>query len=523
MNADASSSAQSRDTSLMLQSTSPSKQFVFFLLGVTLLRLLWHLLFNPIGITGDEAYNWDWGRHLAWGYYSKPPGSAWLHGLVGFLSNDSLFAIKATATLLAGGSTLFFFLTLRHLFQERFAFWVGLVYLLCPGQLMVSSILTADAQLLLYWNLSLFATVSILFPKEEGKPRLADFALLSLAMMLGHLAKQMMLIQFPLLILAVIFIRPALFKNPLLYLAPLVSLISLIPPLYWNSQNDWITIEHTAHHFDKEEFKIGELFERFGALLGLSLVLLTPLAIAAIPRSLKQWFQIKRQLDPKTLFLILYGALPFAVMFVMTLRQDVNPNWPAVYHGGTLALAGIFYAFEDKRLTKAWHITLRITITLSAVVVIIFTFAEFFFKVIGPAKAQRRTYWGYPELSAHIASHNPEQTHAIIVKGHRDGASEFAFNMPGKPEVHVWNEDDSISHQYDFWPGPDVGTPTLLIIERRKEKNLGEPSDRMKESFEHIEFLAEYDLHPSRDFPKFRVYRTSPLQSWPSPIVSSRR
>lgn len=501
-----------------------SQNFFLLLLGVTLLRLLWHLCFNPIGITGDEAYNWDWGRHLSWGYYSKPPGSAWLHGLVGFLSNDSLFAIKATATLLAGGSTLFFFLTIRHLFRERFAFWVALVYLLCPGQLMVSSILTADAQLLLYWNLSLFATVRILFPKKSGEqPRPADFALLLVAMALGHLAKQMMLIQFPLLILAVTFIRPALFKNPLLYLAPLASLVALLPPLYWNSQNDWITVEHTAHHFEKEEFDIGGLFERFGALLGLSAILLTPLAVAAIPRSLRLWWREKRRLDPKTLFLILYGALPFAVMFVMTLRQDVNPNWPAVYHGGTLALAGLFFAFREDKLTRAWRVTLRLTVSLTAVVVIVFSFAEFFFAHT-PLKAQRRTYWGYPELSAQIASHDPEGTHAVIVRGHRDGASEFAFNMPGKPEVHVWNEGDAIGHQYDFWPGPEVGTPTLLVIEQRREKDVAEVTDRMRESFDHFELLGEYELHPSRGgYPRFRVYRTSPLKSWPSPIARSRR
>lgn len=507
----------------MSKSYSLSRKFFLLLLGVTVLRLLWHLLCNPIGITGDEAYNWDWGRHLAWGYYSKPPGSAWLHGLVGFLSDDSLFAIKATSTLLAGGSTLFFFLTLRHLFQERFAFWVSLVYLLCPGQLMVSSILTADAQLLLYWNLSLFATVRLLFPKDEKAPLIGDFALLFLAMALGHLAKQMMLIQFPLLILAATFIRPALFKNPLFYLVPLASLVSLIPPLYWNSQNEWITVEHTAHHFDSEDFEIGGILERFGALLGLSAVLLTPLAVAAIPKSLKLWFREKGQLDRETLFLILYGALPFAVMFVMTLRQDVNPNWPAVYHGGTLALAGVLFAFQNDQLTKAWRITLRLTITLTAITVFIFTFAEFFFKVIGPAKAQRRTYWGYPELSAKIASHDPGRDHAIIVQGHRDGASEFAFNMPGKPKVHVWNESERIYHQYDFWAGPEIGTPALLIIERRRVEEAAEPTERMRQSFENIEFLAEYDLHPSRDYPKFRVYRTSPLKSWPSPIHSSRR
>lgn len=506
----------------LMKQLSPTRQFLVLLAGVTVFRLLWHLFLNPVGIMGDEAYNWDWGRRLAWGYYSKPPGSAWLHALVGFLSKDSLFAIKATATLLAAGSSLFFFLTLRQVFTVRFAFWVGLLYLLCPGQMMVSSILTADAQLLLYWNMALFATSRMLFPKEAQSSHLLNFLLLFVALALGHLAKQMMLIQIPLLLMAVAMIRPSLLKSPLLYLVPIASLVSLVPSLYWNAQNDWVTVEHTAHHFESEEFSILDILERFGVLLLLSALLLTPLAVAAIPRSLRLWIREKGQVAPRTLFFILYGGLPFAVMFAMTLRQDVNPNWPAAYHGGTLALAGIFFAFKGENLTKAWRLSLRIAVGITAVIVVGFPAAELLFKVT-PLKAQRRTYWGYPELSAKIASHNPDRDHAIIVNGHRDGASEFAFNMPGKPEVHVWNEGESIAHQYDFWPGPAVGTPTLLIIEQRREKDVAEVSARMRESFDSIEFVAEYGLHPSRDYPRFKVYRTSPLKSWPSPIAGSRR
>ena len=387
---------------------------------------------------------------------------------------------------------------------------------------MVSSILTADAQLLLYWNLALFAIVRLLFPKESSSSNALNFFLLFLALALGHLAKQMMLIQIPLLLMATAFIRPALLKNPLLYLIPLASLVSLLPPLYWNAQHDWITVEHTAHHFESAKFDLADILERFGVLLLLSAILLTPLAIAAIPRSLLLWMRERRKADPQTVFCILYGTLPFAIMFAMTLRQDVNPNWPAAYHGGTLALAGIFFAFRGEELTKAWRVSLRIAIGLTALVVVGFPAAEFLFKVT-PLKAQRRTYWGYPELSAKIASHNPEGDHAIILKGHRDGASEFAFNMPDKPEIHVWNENETISHQYDFWAGPEVGTPALLVIEQRSKKKTATVSDRMRESFDNIEFLAEYGLHPSRDYPRFKVYRTSPLKSWPSPVASSRR
>src|SRR3954469_18637142 len=37
-------------------------------------------LFNhsPIELSQDEAHYWEWSRHLDYGYYSKPPGIAWV-------------------------------------------------------------------------------------------------------------------------------------------------------------------------------------------------------------------------------------------------------------------------------------------------------------------------------------------------------------------------------------------------------------------------------------------------------------
>src|SRR5678816_3966763 len=37
-------------------------------------------LFNNcrIDMSEDEAHYWEWSRHLDYGYYSKPPGIAWV-------------------------------------------------------------------------------------------------------------------------------------------------------------------------------------------------------------------------------------------------------------------------------------------------------------------------------------------------------------------------------------------------------------------------------------------------------------
>src|ERR1051325_4997905 len=66
-------------------------------------------LFNhcPIDLTGDEAHYWEWSRHLDYGYYSKPPGIAWVIagalrggaalGLTGDGSGEALAPVMRTA------------------------------------------------------------------------------------------------------------------------------------------------------------------------------------------------------------------------------------------------------------------------------------------------------------------------------------------------------------------------------------------------------------------------------------------
>jgi hypothetical protein len=54
----------------------------------------------------DEAQYWDWSRHLAWGYYSKPPLVAALIAASTALFGDAEHGVRALAMLcwvLAGG------------------------------------------------------------------------------------------------------------------------------------------------------------------------------------------------------------------------------------------------------------------------------------------------------------------------------------------------------------------------------------------------------------------------------------
>jgi hypothetical protein len=51
-----------------------------------------------------------------------------------------------------------------------------------------------------------------------------------------------------------------------------------------------------------------------------------------------------RGLGRPALFLAVFSALPLAPFFMLALRQEVNPNWPAVFYIGLFGLLGAWFS-----------------------------------------------------------------------------------------------------------------------------------------------------------------------------------
>ena len=118
------------------------------------LRILYAILF-PFDLSGDEAYYWDWGRSLSWGYFSKPPFIAWLMALAGWMGHNSDTGLRITAAMLGSGSVLMMYLLALRLFGSRAALWTVLLTIASPANVALNLILTIDAPLMFFWPLAL--------------------------------------------------------------------------------------------------------------------------------------------------------------------------------------------------------------------------------------------------------------------------------------------------------------------------------------------------------------------------------
>src|SRR5690348_14464901 len=127
-------------------------------LAITGLRLVW-LALQPADLYPDEAQYWIWSRHLAFGYYSKPPVVVWLIALTTSLFGDSELAVRLAAPLLHAAAAVFVYGIGARLYDERIGFWSALAYTSLPGVSVSAFIISTDAALLPCWAAALYAFV----------------------------------------------------------------------------------------------------------------------------------------------------------------------------------------------------------------------------------------------------------------------------------------------------------------------------------------------------------------------------
>ncbi len=143
----------------------------------------------PLDLSEDEAHYWEWSRHLDYGYYSKPPGIAWVIwlairiggalGLTGDGSGAALMPVMRMVAVIFGTASGFLSLLLaRRMFGdggrsplagEKAALAVIVLSAAVPMFAVGSLLITIDSPMYLCWA----ATVYCLWRAVEknSKPK----------------------------------------------------------------------------------------------------------------------------------------------------------------------------------------------------------------------------------------------------------------------------------------------------------------------------------------------------------------
>ncbi len=419
----------------------------------------------------DEAYYFDWSRHLDIGYYSKPPMVAWLNFISTHVFGVNEFAVRFFAALLGTASVAVVYLLAKDMFDENMAFFTGAMALFTPANCALSFIMTIDPPLVFFGTLALY----FLWKAIDSSKDLIYFTLSGLCTGLAILSKQMMILYLILVPLFFVFNKDLRHKlqSPGFIIFIVFSLCALFLPIYWNYQHGWVTLQENLHHLSKNPSLI-KTMQSFFEYIGGQLMLITPIFGFIVYYSIFKGLYEFKNFDLRYKFLFIFGGVPLILFILGSLKQRINANWPALFYPPALIFAaGYIYEYKKDLLRL-----LNTGLTIAYVFVFLTYITPFVFSIdtLSGLKIDPTTRGkGWKELAQQFDKiySNYVKKDIFILSERRDTISELAFYLPDHPYIYKWDRNrDVVKDQYEVWGGPDKGyieKDSLMIFKKKTD------------------------------------------------------
>jgi 4-amino-4-deoxy-L-arabinose transferase-like glycosyltransferase len=322
----------------------------YVLLAVTVLRLIW-LAGDPIDLYPDEAQYWLWSRHLAFGYFSKPPLLPWIIAATTALFGEDEFAIRVASPLLHLATGLVVYAIARRIYDARIACWSAVLYATLPAVSLSAAIMSTDVPLMLCWAVALYA-----FIRARETAGWRWWLAAGIAAGFGLLAKYAMEYWLLSALFLVLVFRDERRHLPRLAAAAALAHLIYLPNLLWNAANGFVSYKHTEananfagtliHPKEFLEFLLAQ-FGVFGPLLfGTLLIIL---------------FVFPRVLADKRARLLAVFALPtLAMMLIVSFLSRAHANWSAPTYVSATILVAAFLVARGRTLLLAASVVIHV-------------------------------------------------------------------------------------------------------------------------------------------------------------------
>ena len=290
-----------------------------------------------VPLTGDEAYYWEWSRHLAFGYVDHPPMVAWTIALfsplglsagairLGFVACGLIATLAgaATATDLANG-------------DRRAGAVTAVAFSLTPLFSLAFGSATPDGPYLAAWTVSLWLAV-----RAFKRQRTLDFALLGIALGVALLTRFFAAaLVFGIAAYAIAPARRALWGAGL-WVAFAVAALVYTPFVVWNAMHDWVTFDFTfvGRHVRHLSWKGAFTLYAINAGAYSPGLWIGALVCAVRPRSA----------------LLAWTALPLlGVLTLLAFFEPVEIHWVFGPYASLCIALGLAYVHLSSRLRVIW-------------------------------------------------------------------------------------------------------------------------------------------------------------------------
>ena len=299
-----------------------TNRFLFLCVIILFLTKVVAINFTVFNLFGDEAQYWLWAKNLNFGYFSKPPFLAWALGFYTGVFGDDFIVLKMMPSIVYFITALALYDLCKNLgLNKNNALSCSLLFLFIPAVSFSSFILSTDIFLLLFWTLSLSILIRI-----RKYPKKINFVLLGIMLGLAFLSKYAAIYFLICLLLYIVFdkeFRVVVSKNYFgILLSFLCIFIIILPNIYWNFNNGWVTFQHTSDNANFRSIEIN-LYRGFEFLV-IQALMLGPLIILGVMVNYRKF-----KLEGNQKFLLIFSVPILLLVFFEAIIVRANANWAA--------------------------------------------------------------------------------------------------------------------------------------------------------------------------------------------------
>lgn len=289
-------------------------------------------------LTGDEAYYWEWSRHLAWGYVDHPPLVAWT--IAAFSAFGATPGFVRLGFVLCGlGASLAIAGCATELTGDRRAGVVAALALaLTPLASLAFGTASPDGPYLLFWSLALWFGA-----RAFKRDAIADWALLGVAIAGVLLAR---VLGFALLFGVCAYALSPNVRHVWRRGLPLalgIAALLYAPFVFWNAMHDWVTLSFALVH-RHEEAHFFDL-RRVGVLLLTQAAAYSPGIFIAV---------LLCAIRPRNAFLAWTAIPQLLIVTVLAFVEKVEIHWIFGTLVSLAAMLGVAYVGISHRRKIIW-------------------------------------------------------------------------------------------------------------------------------------------------------------------------
>jgi len=427
----------------------------------------------------QDAYYWQYSKHLAPGYFDHPPVHAWTCWITTAIFGDNAFGIRFGPWLFGVGLLLLIYFSGEKIWGPKAGFWATMAAGVTPLFAIGSAILTPDPPLLFFWTLAVFLAYIAL---QDGKPWLW--------LPVGFIGGLAMLSKYTAVFLGAGFLIALIFsrtgRRQLATVWPWLGLVAAAaafsPQIIWNAQHEWASFAYQSTR------RAGELsrwrLDLLGGMVVSQVLLVSPvLFVGVVWASFKGGWEglFKKK---SRLFYLSAFAVPTLVFFtIVALRYWVKMNWLApAYIAGIIAYVGMVISSSRGLKVLKWGIGAAAVETVLLYLVVL--------TPLVPLTGESAYWTGWREIAARVQEERVDMSGDTFIAGWGYKVpSELRFYLPDRPETYSSEVLGFPGLNYEYWTntGELIGRNCIFVADER------EPLRNTAHLNEHFGYIEEME------------------------------